>query len=101
MVDDDIVYPVTSNEDLIAVGLSPEHDNDVRDAAAALFGVDVGSVPAPIDLDGDDAGWRRWRLGRRWPPTPTAQTVTTLQPLLLWVSASLLSGLILRKSMWR
>ena len=56
MADDDIVYPVTSNEDLITVGLSPERDDDVRDAAAALFGVDVGSGPTPIDLDGGDDG---------------------------------------------
>ena len=54
MVDDDIVYPITGNEDLIAAGLPP--NDDVRDAAAALFDVDVGSSPALIDLDGDDAG---------------------------------------------
>ena len=56
MTDDDIVYPITGNEDLIAAGLFPERDNDVRDAAATLFGVDVSSGPAPIDLDGGDAG---------------------------------------------
>jgi len=56
MADDDIVYPVIGNEDLIAAGLSPERDDDVRAAAAALFDVDVGSGPAPIDLDGGDAG---------------------------------------------
>jgi len=56
MADDDIVYPITSNEDLITAGLSPEHDDNVRDAAAALFGVDVGSSPAPIDLDDGDVG---------------------------------------------
>ena len=54
--DDDVVYPITDNEDMIMAGLSPEHDDNVRDAAAALFGVDVGSGPAPIDLDGSDAG---------------------------------------------
>ena len=52
MADDDVVYPVISDEDLIAAGLSPEHNNDVRDAVATLFGVDVSSGPAPIDLDG-------------------------------------------------
>ena len=56
MADDDIVYPITGNEDLIAAGLPPERDDDIRDAAAALFGVDVGSGPTLIDLDGDDAG---------------------------------------------
>jgi hypothetical protein len=55
MADDDIVYPVTGNEDLIAAGLSPERDDNVRDAAAALFSVDVGSGPPLIDLDGGDA----------------------------------------------
>ena len=52
MVDDDVVYPITSNEDLIAVGL-PLEDNDTT----TLFGVDLlvnGS--APIDLDGGGAG---------------------------------------------
>ena len=56
MADDNIVYPITGNEDLIATGLSPERDDDVHDATAALFGVDVNSGPAPIDLDGGDAG---------------------------------------------
>jgi hypothetical protein len=56
--DDDVIYLVTSNEDLIVTGLPPEHSDDGRDATAALFGVDVGSVPAPIDLDGDGAGQR-------------------------------------------
>jgi hypothetical protein len=28
---DDVVFPVTGNEDLIAIGLSPEHDDDARD----------------------------------------------------------------------
>ena len=56
MADDDIICLVTGNEDLIAVGLSPEHDDDICDAAAVLFGVDIGSGPAPIDLDGGDAG---------------------------------------------
>jgi hypothetical protein len=55
MADDDIVYLVTSNEDLITTGLSPERDDDIRDATAVLFGVDVGSGPALIDLDGGDA----------------------------------------------
>ena len=45
MANDDIVYPVTGNEDLIVAGLSLERDDDVHDAAAALFDVDVGSGP--------------------------------------------------------
>jgi len=54
--DDDIVWPLTGNDDLIAVGLPPEDDDDTRDDAITLFGVDVGSgSAAPINLD-DDGG---------------------------------------------
>jgi hypothetical protein len=57
MTDDDVVYPITDNEDLIMVGLLLEDDDDIRDEAAVLFGVDLlGSGSAPIDLDGDGAG---------------------------------------------
>jgi hypothetical protein len=50
--DDEIVWPFTGNDDLIAAGLAPEDDDDTREDAAALFGIDVGSGPvAPIDLD--------------------------------------------------
>ena len=54
--DDDVVYSLTGNDDLIAAGLVPEHDDDIRDDAAALLGIDVGSSSAPIDLDGGDGG---------------------------------------------
>ena len=54
--DDDVVYPLTGNDDLIAAGLVPEDDDDIRDDAAALLGIDVGSGSAPIDLDGGDSG---------------------------------------------
>ena len=47
--DDDVVYPLTSNDDLIAAGLVPEDGDDIRDDAAALLGIDVGSGSAPID----------------------------------------------------
>lgn len=37
--DDDVVYPRTINEDLIASGLAPDDDDSIHDDAAALFGV--------------------------------------------------------------
>ena len=45
---------LTSNDDLIAAGLAPEDDDDIREDAAVLFGIDVGSGSAAltlIDLD--------------------------------------------------
>ena len=43
MADDDAVLP----------GMAPEgeDDDDLREDAAALFGVDLGASQAPIDLD--------------------------------------------------
>ena len=52
--DDDVVYPLTDNDDLIAVGLLQEDNVDIHDDAAALLGIDVGSGSAPINLDGGD-----------------------------------------------
>jgi hypothetical protein len=49
--EDDIVWPLTGNDDLITVGLALEDDDDTREDAAALFGIDVGSgsaAPTPI-----------------------------------------------------
>jgi len=54
--DDDVVYPLTGNDDLIAAGLVTEDNHDIHDDAAALLGIDVGSSSAPIDLDGGDGG---------------------------------------------
>ena len=52
--DDDIVWPLTGNDDLIAAGLPPEDDDDTHEDAAALFSIEVDSgSAAPIDLDGD------------------------------------------------
>ena len=57
MADDDVVYPVTGNEDLVVARLPLEDDDDIRDDAVVLFVVDlVGSGSAPIDLDGGGAG---------------------------------------------
>jgi hypothetical protein len=51
-VDDEIVWPLTGNDDLMVVGLAPDDDDDTREDAA-LFGINVGGGPAaPIDLDG-------------------------------------------------
>ena len=36
--DDDVVYPLTGNDDLIAAGLLLEDDNDIHDNTAALLG---------------------------------------------------------------
>ena len=50
--DDEIVWPLTGNDDLIAAGLAPEDDDNTHEDAAALFGNHVGSgSAAPIDLD--------------------------------------------------
>ena len=54
--DNDVVYPLTGNDDMITAGLVPEDDDDIRDNAAAFLGIDVGSGSAPIDLDGGDSG---------------------------------------------
>jgi hypothetical protein len=53
--DDDVIYPITGNEDLIAAGLPLEHNDDGRDAYA-LFSNDVSSWHVPIDLDDVAAG---------------------------------------------
>ena len=39
---DEIVWPLTGNDDLIAAGLAPEDDDDTQEDAAALFGLDIG-----------------------------------------------------------
>ena len=71
--DDDVVYPLTGNNDLIAAGLLLEDDEDIHDDVAALLGIDVGSGSTPIDLDGGDGGGgvepattARTPVGSRW-----------------------------------
>jgi hypothetical protein len=54
--DDNVVYPLTGNDDLRAAGLVLEDDDDIREDAAALLGINVGSGSATIDLDADDGG---------------------------------------------
>jgi hypothetical protein len=94
--EDDIVWPLTGNDNLTAVGLAPENDNDTCEDTAVLFGIDVGSGSTPIDLDGG-GGEGATRLGLR--SAPTAQLPQLLVPLLLLVSVNLLCGLILIRSM--
>ena len=43
-----------ADDDAVLLGMAPEgeDDDDLREDAAALFGVDLGASQAPIDLDG-------------------------------------------------
>jgi hypothetical protein len=41
MADDNVIYPVTRNEDLVAAGLPTEDDDNIRKDVAALLGVDL------------------------------------------------------------
>ena len=51
--DDEIVWPLIGNDDLITVGLAPKDNDDTHEDTAALFGNHVGSGSAAlIDLDG-------------------------------------------------
>jgi hypothetical protein len=54
--DDNVVYPLTSNDDLRATGLVLEDDDDIREDIAALLGIDVGSGSTQIDHDASDGG---------------------------------------------
>jgi hypothetical protein len=59
--DEDDHPPLDDGEDLAPhpdEELEIEDDDDVRDDAAGLFGIDLGdgNQPQPIDLDGDDDG---------------------------------------------
>ena len=40
--DDEIAWPLTGNDDLIAAGLAPEDDDNTQEDIAALFGLDGG-----------------------------------------------------------
>ena len=40
--DDEIVWPLTGNDNLIAAGLAPEDDDDTQEDTAGLFGLDGG-----------------------------------------------------------
>ena len=43
--DDEIVWPLTGNDDMIAAGLAPEDDDDTHEDAAALFGIESAIKP--------------------------------------------------------
>jgi hypothetical protein len=73
--DDNVVYPLTGNDDLRAAGLVLEDDNDICEDAATLLGINVGSGSAPIDLDaGDGGGGARTTTGTRFGSTSTDGT---------------------------
>jgi hypothetical protein len=46
--------PTTDNDDPIEDELGVEDDDDLREDAAALFGIDTGDDPLPIDVDAID-----------------------------------------------
>ena len=55
--DDEIVWPLTGNDDLIAAGLAPEDDDDTQEDAAGLFGLDgdgegATATRTPVCSDG-------------------------------------------------
>jgi len=54
--DDNVIYPLTVNDDLRAAGLVPDDGDDICEDAAALLAIDVGSSSTPIDLDAGDGG---------------------------------------------
>ncbi|CAD6334004.1 unnamed protein product [Miscanthus lutarioriparius] len=56
MDDDDVDYPKTINEDLIAFGLTPDDVEDVGGAAAALFGSSVALINLEVAPASDVAG---------------------------------------------
>ena len=51
----DAMFPVTGDDDLVAAGLSPEHDDDGHDTFAVFDDATRGTQPA-IDVDAVDAG---------------------------------------------
>jgi hypothetical protein len=57
MADDDVIYPITSNKNLITEGLAPEDDDDMSEDAAFF---DTGSSVAPIYLDASGGGDGMW-----------------------------------------
>jgi hypothetical protein len=89
VVDNNVVYPITGDEDLAAAGLPTENDNDITEDAAALVGINMNGAGGAEPM--------ATATGTQWSPTPTALMVLVLQ-LLLWVSASLLYGMILMRS---
>ena len=72
--DDDVVYPLTGNDDLITAGLLLEDDDDIRDDVVALLGIDVGSGSAPIDLDGGGGAEPAPSATATWTPVGSNNT---------------------------
>jgi hypothetical protein len=78
VADDDVVYPVTGDEDLATVGLPIENDDDITEDAAALLGINMngagGAEPATTATGTlvvsntnniDDTGTATSSLGKR------------------------------------
>jgi hypothetical protein len=64
--DDNVIYPLTDNDDLRAAGLVPKDDDDIHEDVVALLGINVGSGSAPINLDvGDGGGGAAMATGTR------------------------------------
>ena len=87
--DDEIIWPLKGNDDLIAAGLAPKDDNDTQEDAAALFGLDGGG------------GKGMTATGTLVCSNGSTPSVAELVPLLdlVLVSVNLLCGLILMRSM--
>jgi hypothetical protein len=56
MADDDDVNPVTGNDDLRAVGLVPDDEDDIQADAAALLGIELTSAPVDLSSNPTNAG---------------------------------------------
>ena len=54
--DDEIIWSLTGNDDLIATGLALEDDDDTHEDTAALFGINISRGSTPIDLDDNGDG---------------------------------------------
>ena len=87
--DDEIIWPLIGNDDLIAACLAPEDDDDTQEDVAALFGLDGGG------------GEGAMATGTPVCSNSSTPSVTGTVPLLelLLVSVNLLCGLILMRSM--
>jgi hypothetical protein len=92
--DDDIVWPLTSNDDLIMAGLAPKDEDDTHEDTAALFGIDVSSGSVAL-IDLDDSG------GEGATVTGTSVCSNGLTPSVAGTGTSSRPGVGKRKSaMW-
>jgi hypothetical protein len=69
--------PTTGNDDPIEDELEVEDNDDLREDAAALFGIDADDGPLPIDVDAiDDEGGGGTAMATRTGSTSTHGTST-------------------------